>query len=296
MYPRYYGLRRVNPYRGVMQVVDVGDGLAHSFDGQTWHLRADDGYGLVRPVGVWEAGVGLKLGQADVARDLLDALETMPALPFPIFDVWECWLLDKQSGQPLALLNTARDGPPRQVEKDASWHPFVLTYSAFVSSSLTRAGIAAEGTLHRDKLARMVNDCARPNPMAQWFKRGQSGVGQGDTESNSGTRLPYEWRTRTLPNSSFPTLLVHDFDNSRLEQSVIADYHAWLAPILLQWPRLDDATRNHLEEQACNNPTWLARVHRLLPKVRDQARVNAALVAARLLAAQGITHEIWIEN
>ena len=296
MYPRYYGLRRVNPYRGVMQVVDVGEGLAHSFDGLTWHLRADDGYGLIRPVGVWEAGVGLKLGQADAAMDLLFALETMPALPFPIFDVWESWLLDKESGQPLALLNTARDGPPRTSEREPNWQPFVLTYRAFASVALTQEGISADGTAHRDKLARMVNESARPHPMAQWLKRGQDGVGRGDAESNSGTRLPYEWRTRTLPNAAFPKLLLREFENSRLEQSVIADYHAWLAPILLQWPRLDDVTRNRLEDQACANPTWLARVHRLLPKVMDPARVNAALVAACLMAAQGITHEIWIEN
>ncbi|MEW6678506.1 MAG: hypothetical protein AB1421_11350 [Pseudomonadota bacterium] len=293
MYPRYYALRRVNPYRGVIQVVDVGEATAQSRDGVTWHLRADDGQGLIRPVGVWQAESGMALGRPDVAPDLIAALETHPALPFPIFDTWELWLLDKESGLPLALLETARSGEPQGVSREPQWYPFVESYTGFQSPSLAqRDALAGSSQSHRDILARMVNNTARPFPMTQWFRRGQSGVGEGA----GGARIPHEWRERQLPPEAFPTLLVRENWNSRLEQSVIGDYHAWLAPLLLLWPRLTTETRDRLEVLACQRPGWLARIYRLLPRVVDPARLNAALVMARLEQAQGLTEDNWIEN
>jgi hypothetical protein len=89
----------------------------------------------------------------------------------------------------------------------------------------------------------------------------------------------------------FPELLVREQWenrwNSRLEQSVISDYHRWLAPLLLLWPRLSHVTRARLELEACEKPQWLARVYRLLPTLLNPAQINAALVAARLEQAQG---------
>ena len=70
--------------------------------------------------------------------------------------------------------------------------------------------------------------------------------------------------------------------NSRLENLVIADYHAWQASILLLWPRLSVATRARLEILACEKPQWLARIHHLLPCRVDARMIQAALVAARL--------------
>jgi hypothetical protein len=292
MYPRYYALRRVNPYRGVTQVVDIGEAIAHSHDGLTWRLRADDGQGLVRPVGVWEEGAGLKLGHIGV--DLRDALETRPTLPFPIFDTWELWLLDREEGLPLALLATERSGGQLSEQPEAEWHPFVTSFTGFRSLALTaREGIRpVDVHEHRTLLARMVNLAARPYPRAQWFRRGQDGAGEG----GGGLRLPYEWRKRRLPAEAFPELLVREDWNNQLEQSVIADYHAYLAPLLLLWPRLSPATRDRVEALACQQPHRLARIQRLLPTRVDPARINAALVAARLEAAQGQPEEPWITD
>ena len=297
MYPRYYALRRVNPYRGVVAVVDVGEATAHSFDGLTWHLRADDGYGLIRPVGVWEEGAGWKMGRPDAATDLIAALETRPPLPFPIFDIWELWLLNRETGLPLAIIDTAREGEPRPENREVQWLPFTPTYTGFRSTTLLdrekrATGMPGSDISHRDMLSRIVNHAGRPQPMTQWFRRDQSGVGEGE----GGARLPHEWRRRQLANEAFPELLVQENWNSRLEQSVIADYHAWLAPLLLLWPRLSTSTRDRLEALACERPRWLVRVHRLLPQVVDPARLNAALVAARLELAQGGNDDNWIEN
>lgn len=285
MYPRYYALRRVNPYRGVVQHVQAGEASASSHDGVIWHLRADDGYGWVRPVGVWEEGVGLKAGQPRGLEDILAALETRPALPFPIFDVHELWLLDRESGLPLALLaadqGMTRGGQDTEVE----WYPFVLSYTGFRSPTLAERDAVARGSgdAHRDFLARIVNQAARPNPMTQWFKRGQDGIGHGEP----GRRLPHEWRGRNVAVGDFPELLVREHWNNRLEQSVISDYHRWMAPLLLLWPRLGRETRRRLEIQACENPRWLNRIHRLLPTRIEPERIQAALVAARMEEALG---------
>lgn len=285
MYPRYFALRRVNPYRGVVQHIDAGEAFASSYDGLTWHLRADDGYGWVRPVGVWEEGVGLKAGQHRGLEDIFSALETRPALPFPIFDTHELWLLDRESGLPLALLATDQGVAQGSGNTEVEWFPFVLSYTGFHSPTLAERDAVARnaGDAHRDFLARIVNQAARPHPMTQWFKRGQDGMGKGEP----GRRLPYEWRDREVAADDFPELLVQEHWNSRLEQSVISDYHRWMAPVLLLWPRLGQETRRRLEIQACENPRWLAKVHRLLPTRVYPERIQAALVAARMEEAQG---------
>ncbi len=284
MYPSYYALRRVNPYRGVVHYVDIGEATAHTFDGLAWHLRADDGYGWVRPVGVWREGIGLQLGQPAGLGDLIAALETRPSLPFPLFDTYELWLLDRETGMPLALLATRRGGIEGVEKSDSEWYPFVQTYTGFVSPALAERDALTRnaGDAHRDFLARLVNQAARPHAMTQWFLRGQDGVGKG----MAGLRLPYEWRSRELAASVFPELLVREVGNSRLEQSVISDYHRWLAPLLLLWPRLSLETRARLELQACEKPQWLTRVQRLLPSRVNPALIQAALVAACLEQAQ----------
>lgn len=283
MYPRYFALRRVNPYRGVVQHVDVGEATATSHDGLTWHLRADDGHGWVRPVGVWVEGAGMKAGQPGGLEDILAALESRPSLPFPIFDIHECWLLDRESGLPLALLAAERMAPRDNDQTATDWYPFVLSYTGFNSPALVARDAVSRhpGDAHRDFLARVVNQAAKPHPMLQWFRRGQDGKGQGE----GGRRLPHEWRKRELPADVFPELLVRETWNNRLEQSVISDYHRWLAPLLLLWPRLSRETRRRLEAQACENPAWLARVERLLPERLEPERIQAALVAARMEAA-----------
>ncbi|MDP2833241.1 MAG: hypothetical protein Q8Q28_08100 [Pseudomonadota bacterium] len=278
MYPSYYALRRVNPYRGVVQIVEAGEVTAHSFDGLTWHLRADDGYGWVRPTGIWVEGEGLKAGHAENLGDILPALETRPALPFPIVDTQELWLLDQESGLPLALLACDREGVMHNEQPEGEWQPFVPSFTGFHSPSLAEHDASGPSLSHRDLLARQVNQAAGSEASAQWFQRDRAGEGVGCF----GLRIPVEWQGRRLPVDAFPELLLRETGNSRLENSVIADYHARLAPILLSWPRISVATRTRLEILACEKPQWLARIHRLLPSRVDAPRIQAALVAARL--------------
>lgn len=279
MTARYYSVRRLNPYRGVVQVVDVGDAEARSQDGVTWHLRADDGQGWVRPVGVWVEGEGLRAGVGERYPELLQALRDRPALPFHMADSVELWLLAKDTGLPLALLNANRPSAHRHGMPEMEWIPFALTYRGFHSPSLEAVfPPGADVAQHRDHVARQINAYARPYAAAQWFRRGENGSGEG----LGGYRLAPGWEGRRLERGDFPALLVSERWNSRLEQSVIWDYHSWLAPFLLCWPTLDDDVRARLEAAACQRPQWLAQIHRLLPRVLDREAIQATLVAARL--------------
>jgi hypothetical protein len=277
--PRYFAYRRLNPYRGVVQIVETEQASAHSHDGLTWHLRGDDGYGWIRPTGIWVEGSGLQAGTLHQHEALLDALQQHPPLPFPRADSLELWLLDKDTGLPLALLDSGLPsrGTPRGGE--ARWQPFVLTFTGFHSRALEAAGIRFTGTTgHRDYLANLVNQAAKPAPAAQWFRRHKDGGGEG----LGGHRVRPEWEGRTLGSEAFPQLLVRTEWNNLLEQSVIKDYHAWLAALLLPWPHIGDTTRRWLEEAACLRPQEMLKAYRLLPKMLAADRIQAALVAARL--------------
>ncbi len=281
---RYFSLRRLNPYRGVVQYVDIGDAEARSLDGLTWHLRAEDSQGWVRPVGVWVAGEGLKAGVGERYPELLAALKDMPALPFHPADRVELWMLDKETRLPLALLDAQRPSQHRHGLTEIEWMPFALRYRGFQSTVLAarETGIPS-APRHRDYVQRMVNLRARPYAAAQWFHRQPDGGGEGLT----GYRINAACQGRRLGSSDFPELLVSAEWNNPLEKSVIDDYHRWLAPFLLCWPNMSVATRAELETAARLRPHWLSQVHRLLPTVLDPEAINAALVAARLEQASG---------
>lgn len=269
----------------MIQTVDVGDASANSYDGATWHLRADDGFGWERPVGIWVEGEGLRAGVGDRYPELLRALQAHPALPFPLVDSVELWLLDREYGLPLALIDSARPSVYAPGRVEAEWQPFALTYTGFRSGTLAgRDSLPSQGvTGDKEVLARLVNNAARPYARGQWFKRRPDGSGEG----LDGQRLEAGWQGRTLEAQAFPELMVREKWNSRLEQSVISDYHAWVAPFLLLLPTLTDSTRNRLEIAARQRARWLLQVHRLIPRVIDAARFNATLVAARLEAVAG---------
>lgn len=276
-----------------MHILDLGEAMAHTNDGLTWHLQAEDGQGLMRPVGVWVEGEGVRAGTR-IPGELIEALRQHPPLPFNLADRMELWLLDKERGLPLALLASELPSRFRHDRIEPEWHPFTLSYTGFHSETLARREERTRTTdsRHRDWLARTVNNAARPYPAAQWFQRQPDGSGQG----RSGLRLEAVWQQRTLAAEDFPELLVRESWNNLLEQSVIKEYHTWMAPLLLLLPDLSDAAREWLEQAACRQPAMLARVHRLIPRVLDRARLNAALVAARLEVSAGTPDTPMIDH
>ena len=128
-----YAIRRVNPFLGVLQVIETDGGRAISANGVVWDIevlaeRSSSGWGSLNRnnpgkayyrYGLWSLQDGL------VARPLAPHLESDPLthkcqqlitcirqrleqLPFRLQDKRELWLFDQRSKRPLVLLASAK--------------------------------------------------------------------------------------------------------------------------------------------------------------------------------------------
>jgi hypothetical protein len=281
----YYGVRRLGPYLGVIQVIDVGDACAYSTNGQTWRVRQQTASGHFR----W--GV-TQLSDENVdqvrivnADNLVQALQKRPPVPFPIRDRFELWLLDKKTRKPLALLRTRYKAREMEEVNDPHWRPFLMTDTDFVSPTLRekeqRQPQRGWPTPHRDQLERQVNVASRPLPAAQWFERSGDGCGIG----HQGLRLDEGEVGRRLDNGDFPELLISTDWADEVQRGLVDDYHNWYAAWLLAHQNLTRATRERLEKAACRRPQTLLTSYPLIPEIIDQEAIEVALVSAKLMNA-----------
>ncbi len=296
--PRYYGLRRVNPFLGVLQVAEVEGARALSPNGSRWQLELLSETAVRQPLwadigpasaerrfftyGVWSRATGLRRlpvnpmlgdqsGHPGLAP-LVAALEAAPALPFPPVDGLELWLLDGADA-PLALVSALRGGSPPTLPHAPGWR-------AVASRDL---GVPAADdpppTEARDVERRVAAAGGSP-ARAQWFRRDASGGGLG----LGGFRLGPGLEGRALPAASFPELLVQQIWQDAPAGEAVAALLAWQAPLLLTLHSLSRETRTRLEPLAARRPLALYRQRRLLPEVVDRSVVDAALVQAVIRA------------
>jgi hypothetical protein len=271
---RFYSRRRVSPFLGVMQVIEVGDGRAISLDGRRWELQllslealAERVWGNIgpRPARRRWFIYGRCTGPDDVRRlpvsreisdpfrhpalaKLLKALSNRPRLPFPLADRHEAWLCSAD-GTPLALLATAVDEAERDSRKPGSWACLPATDCGFTSSSRLAEGQDRTASLALNEL---LNKAARGGQL-RWMKGDGLPV------------LPWH-RDWTMPE----------------QQQLIDDYTAYLSPYLLTLQHLDDALREQLEQLAVHHLDLIEFVYPLLPAVLDSGRMEVARVKARL--------------
>lgn len=274
MAARFYSRRRVSPFLGSMQVIEVEDGRALSLDGRSWELQLLSLEEV--PERVW-ANIGPRqtkrrwfiYGRCDEAGDLrrlpvsreirdpsnhpalaqlLEALAGRQTLPFPAADVHEAWLCDDR-GEPLALLATACDEAERDSRKPGGWACLPPTDRGFSSTSGLAGGQGGNAALALNALVSRVGRAGR----LQWL--------QGD----AAPVLP--WRC-DWPGPD--------------EQQLVDDYTAYLSPYLLTLQRLDGALRERLERLAVQQFDLIDYVLPLLPEVLDAGRMEVARVKARL--------------
>ena len=298
--PNCYSQRLVNPFRGILSVVENETADAVSSDGVHWALyiqgeiedvRMSDGSlrEVVLPdikFGDWSAGGGLKRSPvrnvADLERldaigtDLLDAVKQAAGhLPFPLRDQDELWLLD-DADRPLALLEVATDEAKRETPQSLLWRPGEMAKKRFASPH-------AHDTAHTERSAGqcvedLVNHACGARPRAQWFWRSSDGAGIGQ----EGVGIDVALVGRSLACSEFPPLLLATAWADATERALLDDFLAWQAPWLLQLQNLDHATRVRLEQQAAQRVDEIAKCHRLYPEILDPNRITAARVEARL--------------
>ncbi|HHJ17247.1 MAG TPA: hypothetical protein ENJ80_11170 [Gammaproteobacteria bacterium] len=281
----YYGVRRLGPYLGIIQVIDVGDACAYSTNGHSWRIRQQTSSGRFR----WGIAQISANNMDDIcivnADNLVQALRDLPRVPFPVRDRFELWLLNHQSRKPLALLRTCYKPADMECVTDPHWRPFLRSDTRFVSMTLAELGKdkAARDLpiLHRDRLESQVNEASRPFPVAQWFERLADGRGVG----HAGLRLEPGDAGRILAADDFPELLVSEDWPDPVQAGVVTDYHDWYAASLLAHQNLSHTTRVRLERAACRRPQALLSSYPLIPKIIDQDAIDVALVSARLMNA-----------
>lgn len=280
----YYGVRRLGPYLGVIQVIDVGDACAYSTNGHSWRIRQQTASGRFRWGVPHAAGTGNDMVRITNAPKLVEALERHPPVPFPIRDRYELWLLRHETRKPLALLSTRYRADEIEAVRDPHWRALPTTDSGFTSPTLLVKEAASRRRRHpshRDELESLVNMASRPLPAAQWFERQTDGSGVG----LDGLRLQDNECGRILPGQDFPELLVSEDWPDEVAQGLIDDYHNWCAGPLLAHQNLSRQTRERLERAACQRPVDLLAAYPLIPEIFDQGAIDVALVSARLMNA-----------
>jgi hypothetical protein len=282
--PNCYAVRRLNPFLGVMEVVEIGAARALSTDGRYWQIQVEaeqpehtwrseaPGHGTIRffRAGDWSAERGLSRVPANPLLDLgamRDGSERMAAvlehvqaqLPFPLTDRFEYWLFDA-GGRPLALLAaTVEQGYCRDIHADR-W----------------QAGLQGNPLFDRDSLERQVHDAAGPVPRRRWYERCGDGSGR-----------PLDGGAGSLPAEAFPALPLRSHWPDAEEQARAQDYLHRLAPRLLALDGLDVVLRRELEQAACRQALQVADHYGLYPEVLQPELLAAARVEARLRLTTG---------
>jgi hypothetical protein len=295
---RCFAVRRVNPFDGVLQVIEGDNARAYSPNGAVWQIqvrsaRPDHTWrsvGDVVPIeqffnfGLWDAEGGLHkipanpvldIGGMKAAADaLVSILETVTErLPFTLIDNYELWSTD-DLGQPVALLASTELPDTMRNTRVTGWRATRTPDHGFVADSLVRRGIDVRGDLeprqHAEYLERKVQQLGRQRT---WFRREPDGRGEriGETKSEA-----------ILESSAFPSLGLKTDWSDQQTAELARDYLAWSAPHLLLWQHITREERGWLEKEAGRQAVALAAVYRLLPEIVDADRIGAARVEARL--------------
>jgi len=276
--PTYYSLRQWAPYQGTVQVVEIPGFRAVSRDGRQWQIQVRNEGIRFFTYGTWCADGSGNLIAIERTQPLVDAMESLPDLPFPAIDTLELWLLDQKEQMPLALLRSMPDTRRPFVSSLLRWQPAITWGTEFVSNSfLSRAESSEDLHVSHDLLLeRFVSAEAGAFPAAQWFRRQPDGSGVGLDVSN----LSADLARRVLPQQAFPELLVREEWEAEMATTMVDDYHAWQAPELLTHASLSIPMRDRLERRACESAQRIYRLRKVLPKIINEELMQATFVEA----------------
>jgi hypothetical protein len=298
---RSYAQRLLNPFRGVMNIIECQGAEAVTTDGRHWDIYVRD-TGLVEDIadghkvqtsdiryGRWSLKSGLKRG-AIYPSDDFKVLEHRGALvyeyllkhhndvPFPIEDGMELWLLAEDE-LPLGLLDSALRKEDIELDRAIDWRAGRECRKHFRSPPLHDLLEKGQTEISAgDYLTQHINEWAGKLPQAQWFRRRSDGSGIG----LSGINLETGLEGRRLPNAAFPTYFLREDACSAPHRQLIQDYLAWQAPHLLLLQNLDAAARRRFERLATSRALSVDQQYRLYPLIVDEAAINTARVEAAL--------------
>jgi hypothetical protein len=280
-----YAVRRVNPFRGAMQVVEAEEGRALSCNGIVWEIlvRATQGNTMDRlggdnkktyyRFGMWSMDDGLmKRSNSPVADEDYFKLATkcdtlieyvqahLQQLPFKLEDNLELWLFDKDDQQPLALLSSLAHGASLPKPEPKYW-----------SACLGANGSPSQRRFPQARdLETQVKQRAGFNINTYWIKRLAGGEGV------------IEKSDRSISADQFPVLLLDENWENDEEQQRVREYIKWISPSLLTLQHLDKDTRVRLENNLNVQAVSIEHHWHLFPEIIDQKLLKAARVQSKI--------------
>jgi hypothetical protein len=298
---RSYAQRLLNPFRGVMNIIEYQGAEAVTIDGKHWDIYVRD-IGLVEDItnshkvqtsdiryGSWSLQDGLKRG-AIYPSDDFKVLEHRGALvyeyllkhhndvPFPFEDSIELWLLDEEN-LPLGLLDSALREEDIELDCPIDWRAGRECRKHFRTPVMQHLLETAHAEASAGEyLTRYINNCSGEPPQAQWFRRKPDGSGEG----LSGINLEPGLECRRLPDTAFPVYFLREDDSSEPHRQLIEDFLAWQAPCLLLLQNLNAPARRRFERLATSRALSVDKLYRLYPSILEEAAIKAARVEATL--------------
>ena len=281
---RAYAIRRVNPFMGVLQVIETDGGRAVSSNGVVWEieLRTERSgmWGSLNQhikeavyyrFGLWSAEEGLVNRplaphldrdplsiQCDILIKCIE--ERLQYMPFRLIDNRELWLFDKDRQQPLALLASQKQG-----DKPLSPEP------KYWKSCLGANGVASQYRYPQaTQLEKLVERSASTNIFKYWINR--EADGSGTLEHNG----------QTIRENDLPCFLLSESWSNDEALSLVNDYIAWIAPSLLSLQHLGEAERDRLESHLNVQAVSIEHHWHLYPDVVDEKKLKAARVQCRM--------------
>ena len=283
---RTYAIRRLNPFRGVMQVIEAEQGRALSCNGIVWEILVRAGQSPVQDCsdqgnqrkiyyrfGMWSMSDGLLQRSNSPAEDqdyfdLAKKCEALAAharanqqrLPFKLEDNRELWLFDGDSQKPLALLASSRPTAIVSTSEPDDWSCCIGTNGSPSQRRFPQS----------QKLAMQVRQRAGLNINKRWIRR----MGGGDGV--------VEIKGEVIAGNQFPTLLLEEGWANDEEQQRACDYIKWISPSLLTLQHLDKRTRLRVENYLHVQAISIEHHWHLYPEIINDKLVKAARVQSRI--------------
>ena len=288
-------VRLLNPFRGVMNIIEYQGAEAVTIDGINWDIYVKD-MSLTRDLeqtpnmliteirfGHWSRENGLTRGSIYPSEDFNEMerqglvvyeylLQHPDEIPFALTDEFELWLLDCND-QPLALLGSSFAANRLYYEQALCWTAGFACREYFGQ----KQGDNSSQHAFIPRLEATVKSLAGNKPQAQWFHR-QYPVSIG----LSGIELAESLQGRELENDYFPEFFIPEVIQTDIDDCMFEDYLDFLAPYLLTLPSLSSQQRDRFEQKARKQALCVERLHRLYPAIQHPKYINSARVEARL--------------
>lgn len=283
---RNYAVRRVNPFRGVMQIIEADEGRALSCNGIVWEIlvrakQSDSQGNLDRDnykktyyrFAMWSMDAGLMKRSNSPVDDqdyfeLASKCDTLTGyvqehhkrLPFDLEDDLELWLFDKDDQRPLVLLSSLAEGASVPSPEPGAW-----------SACMGVNGSPGQRRFpHAHDLEEQVTQRAGVNINKHWIRRLPGGEGIVENTGSS------------IPANLFPVLLLDENWASDEEQRRVCEYIRWTSPSLLTLQNLDKVTRTRIENNLNVQAISIEHHWHLYPEIIDQKLLNAARVQSEI--------------